>query len=272
MTGTLDAGTGKTPTVTLSKNGGAFASPAGAVTELANGWYSVAGNATDSGTLGPLLLHATAADCDPTDEVFEVVAYDPALTSLGLSLAKTTNITGFNDIAATAVVSGGAITTSGGAVSTVTAVTNGVTLAAGQDVRNVTGTLPSVTVGDKTGFSLAGTTTTLDALQTALNTAHGAGSWATATGFAVAGDAMTLEDGAITEAKIATPAESAGRPTGILAMVRRVFEWHANKRTRSRATGTVLLRNAADDGTLETQTQSTSGASGSETDVQTKGV
>jgi hypothetical protein len=41
-----------------------------------------------------------------------------------LTLAKTTNITGFNDIAATAVVSSGAITTSGGAVSTVTTLTN----------------------------------------------------------------------------------------------------------------------------------------------------
>ncbi len=37
-------------------------------------------------------------------------------------LAKTTNITGFNDIAATSIVSSGAITTSGGAVSTVTTV------------------------------------------------------------------------------------------------------------------------------------------------------
>ena len=36
---------------------------------------------------------------------------------------------------------------------------------------------------DKAGFSISGTTTTLDALQTALNSAHGAGSWATATGF-----------------------------------------------------------------------------------------
>ena len=40
------------------------------------------------------------------------------------TLAKTTNITGFNDIAATAVVSSGAITTSGGAVTTVTTTTN----------------------------------------------------------------------------------------------------------------------------------------------------
>lgn len=43
----------------------------------------------------------------------------------GLSLAKTTNITGFNDIAETSIVSSGAITTSGGAVSTVTTVSGG---------------------------------------------------------------------------------------------------------------------------------------------------
>ena len=36
---------------------------------------------------------------------------------------------------------------------------------------------------DKAGFTLSGTVQTLDALITALNTAHGAGSWATATGF-----------------------------------------------------------------------------------------
>ncbi|WP_406699230.1 hypothetical protein V5E97_10170 [Singulisphaera sp. Ch08] len=114
--------TGLSPTVTLSKNGGTFATPAGAVTELANGWYKVAGNATDTATLGPLLLHGTATGADPCDDRYDVVAYDPQSASLGLTLAKTTNITGFNDIAATAVVSGGAITTSGGAVSTVTTV------------------------------------------------------------------------------------------------------------------------------------------------------
>lgn len=42
-----------------------------------------------------------------------------------------------------------------------------------------------VTIASVTGNvgGIAGTTTTLDALQTALNSAHGAGSWATATGF-----------------------------------------------------------------------------------------
>jgi hypothetical protein len=69
--------TGKSPTVTISKNGGSFASPAGAVSEIANGWYKVAGNATDNGTLGPLILHAEATGCDPQDVIYHVVATDP---------------------------------------------------------------------------------------------------------------------------------------------------------------------------------------------------
>ncbi len=78
----------------------------------------------------------------------------------------------------------------------------------------------------------------------------------------------TLADGAITEAKITPPSEASGRPTGTLAMIRRIFEWTANKRTRDRATGSLLLRNASDNGTLETQVQSTS----SNVDTITKGV
>lgn len=69
--------TGLSPTVTISKNGAAFGSPAGAVTELSGGWYKVAGNATDNGTTGPLLLHATATGADPCDEMYEVVAFNP---------------------------------------------------------------------------------------------------------------------------------------------------------------------------------------------------
>jgi hypothetical protein len=79
--------TGLSPTVTLSKNGAAFASPAGAVTEIANGWYKVAGNATDTNTLGAIALHATGTAADPTDSIVaEVVAYDPDdAAALGLS-------------------------------------------------------------------------------------------------------------------------------------------------------------------------------------------
>lgn len=74
----LSPATGLAPTVTLSKNGAAFAAPAGAVTEIANGWYKVAGNATDTNTLGPLALHASVATADNCDLVVaNIVGYDP---------------------------------------------------------------------------------------------------------------------------------------------------------------------------------------------------
>ncbi len=53
--------TGLSPTVTINKNGGSFASPAGAVSEIANGGYKVAGNATDTNTLGPIWLKAVCS-------------------------------------------------------------------------------------------------------------------------------------------------------------------------------------------------------------------
>lgn len=81
--------TGLSPTVTISKNGAAFASPAGAVTEIANGWYQVAGNASDSDTVGPVILHATAGGADPTDAVYNVV---DGLVNLGPT--QTTTIYG----------------------------------------------------------------------------------------------------------------------------------------------------------------------------------
>lgn len=69
--------TGLSPTVTISKNGGSFGAPSGAVSEVGNGWYKVAGNATDANTLGPLVLHATGTGADPTDDTFQVAAFNP---------------------------------------------------------------------------------------------------------------------------------------------------------------------------------------------------
>lgn len=88
----LSPATGKTPTVTISKNGAAFASPAGAVAEISGGWYKVAGNATDNATGGPLALHVTEASSDNVDDVFPVVGYNPlSTTNLGLSGLPTAN-------------------------------------------------------------------------------------------------------------------------------------------------------------------------------------
>lgn len=115
MVDSTDHVTGKTglsPTVTLSKAGGSFASPAGSVTEVGSGWYKVAGNATDTDTLGPLVLHATGSATDPCDVEFVVVAFDPLA-----ALATPTNIT-----AATGVVLSG-VTHTGAVIPTVSAVT-----------------------------------------------------------------------------------------------------------------------------------------------------
>jgi len=87
MVDSTDHVTGKTglsPTVTISKNGAAFAAPTGAVTEVANGWYQVAANATDSNTLGPILLHATGAAADPTDIVVADVVANLESDTFGL--------------------------------------------------------------------------------------------------------------------------------------------------------------------------------------------
>jgi hypothetical protein len=65
--------TGATLTVTISKNGGAFAAPQGAVTEIGAGLYQIAANALDANTVGVLAIHATGAGCDPYDDKYDVV-------------------------------------------------------------------------------------------------------------------------------------------------------------------------------------------------------
>jgi hypothetical protein len=82
----ISPATGLAPTVTISKNGAAFGAPAGAVTEIGNGWYQVAGNATDTNTLGDILLHASVATADNCDLVAaQVVAFNPRNANLGIT-------------------------------------------------------------------------------------------------------------------------------------------------------------------------------------------
>lgn len=83
--------TGATVTCTCSKNAGTYATCTGAVTEIANGDYKLAANATDTNTLGTLKIHCTATSADPTDTTILVVAFDPfSATNLGLSALPTT--------------------------------------------------------------------------------------------------------------------------------------------------------------------------------------
>lgn len=202
---------GITPTVTISKNGGAFAAPAGTVTEVGSGWYKLAPDAADVGTLGTLVLHMTEATCDPTDMEFSVVAFNPydairmGLTALpnanaaangGLPTVDAANAvliqdgTGANqlDLSSGAVVLQ-AITHTGAVIPTVTAVTNdvGITQAG----------------ADKVWASAARTLTGFGTLVADI--------WAYATRELTAITAVTLADGAITAAKIADGAITAAK-------------------------------------------------------------
>lgn len=71
----------------------------------------------------------------------------------------------------------------------------------------------------------------------------------------------SLANDTITDDSIAVPAEAAGIPTRILAMMRRVWEVAAGgvANTRDRTTGIVTTKNAAGNGNLQTMTQSTAG-------------
>src|SRR5271170_3677592 len=66
--------TGASPLVAISKNGGAFAAPQGAVTEVSNGWYVVSLTPSDVNTVGSLSYHITAAGGDDTDFSDQVIA------------------------------------------------------------------------------------------------------------------------------------------------------------------------------------------------------
>ena len=68
---------GAAPIVAISKNGGAFATPAGTVVEVGDGWYRLTPGGADVTTNGVLLLHATATGGDPADVKAQVVAFDP---------------------------------------------------------------------------------------------------------------------------------------------------------------------------------------------------
>jgi hypothetical protein len=72
----LSAKTGLTVVVNISKAGAAFGAAAGAVSEIANGWYKVALTTADTGTLGDLSFHCTSSGADDTDFVDQVVAVD----------------------------------------------------------------------------------------------------------------------------------------------------------------------------------------------------
>jgi hypothetical protein len=81
--------TGAAPVVNLSKAGAAFGAAAGAVTEVASGWYKVALNTTDTGTAGDLAFYITGTGADDTDFCDQV--YDPTVANIGINVVNWNN-------------------------------------------------------------------------------------------------------------------------------------------------------------------------------------
>jgi hypothetical protein len=66
--------TGATPTVTISKAGGAFAAATNAVSEISAGFYKVTLTTTETNTLGALAILATATGADAWRDIHQVVS------------------------------------------------------------------------------------------------------------------------------------------------------------------------------------------------------
>lgn len=122
-TGTSTRATGKTVTLSISKNGGSFATASGAISEIgASGTYSWAGNAGDRDTLGEIRCVATASGCDDTEFTLNVVSYD----SFALLDTNVVEISGDSDAAdnAEAFFDGTGYAGTNNVIPTVTDLTN----------------------------------------------------------------------------------------------------------------------------------------------------
>jgi hypothetical protein len=116
---------GLSPTVTLSKNSGSFAAASGAVSEIGNGWYSLAGNATDRNTLGEQLLHAEAGGADDFDGQYSIVDFEPFVFKPPVTLAAA-DVSGNVPVDVSAIQSGLATPTNITAASGVALSTDGI--------------------------------------------------------------------------------------------------------------------------------------------------
>ena len=143
--------TGLTVTVKLSKNGGAGATStnAAAAVDAANlpGWYQLILTATETNTVGDIIVRATASGADQADRLLVVESATTSdLNTLATGInAKTTNLP-----AAPAAVSD---------IPAAATVAEAVWVAGSRTLSAFGFTVTAATVSDKTGYSLAPTQT-----------------------------------------------------------------------------------------------------------------
>jgi hypothetical protein len=92
--------TGKSPSVQLSKNGGAFAAATNSPSEIGLGWYKLALTTAETDTEGPLLVDVTAVGADVFRDryfVFDFAKFKADTSALG-TLANQTAIKAKTDL------------------------------------------------------------------------------------------------------------------------------------------------------------------------------
>jgi YD repeat-containing protein len=170
-----------------------------AIVDLGNGWYDVELDATDTGQLGDLAVHAEATGADPTDRLFVVESADltDLDTEMDAILVKT------NNLPASPAATGDAMTlTSGERTSIGSAVWGSVTRTLSAFGFNVTAS----SVTDKTGYSLATPPPTAASIVSAMDT--------TSTKLALVDAAISSRASAASVIGLGTPMQAGARPLG----------------------------------------------------------
>ncbi len=88
------SGLGTTFTVSISKNGGAFATGGGTKAEIGSGWYRYTPLATETDTLGPLAIKASGAGTSQQNLLYQVVGaiFEPGEGPYILTTAEAANV------------------------------------------------------------------------------------------------------------------------------------------------------------------------------------
>ncbi len=240
--------TGLTPTVTISKNGASFGGINGAVSEVGLGLYKIAGNATDSNTVGELWIHATGTGADPTDTSYTIVAYDP-FDSVRLGLTALPNVV--------AAGNGGlpTVNASNQVKASVEAYASGMTPLQ----PTVAGRTLDVTATGEAGIDWANVgapTTTVGLSGTTISTTQAVASVA-----ALGATAKTDVNAEVVDALATdTYAEPASVPSATASLKDKIGWIEAVSRNKITQTATTqTLRNDGDSGTISTSTVSDDG-------------
>lgn len=241
--------TGLTPTVRLSKNGGALAAPAGAVGEMSLGYYSIAPSTTDFNTLGPLKLLATAANCITTVKDMLVVGYSPTLGLPSIAPGLSGGLLVGNG-------TGTVVLTSGGSTYSVNA--------AGANLATAT--------------ALATAQSSIDAVATTTQLAASSAALLTNVNLAIATSAAILDDTGTNGVVVAAGSKtgyglaangldsiSTTAPTGVASNFREMVVQTWRRFFKPTSLTSTQLKTYADDGTTPLTTQPVTNSGGTET-------